>query len=140
MVEIPPLDMGMPIKVEAQDDDEAHLMVLFQYISRNIQIGKRPTDPAGPMMLGQHAMAHIQQLTQKNPAAGRKAQAQWQMLQRAVQQGGQGQGGAPGPSLPPPPSGPPPPMGPSPNGGAPPEEGGGGIEPMGQPPALSPRY
>jgi hypothetical protein len=143
MIEIPPLDMGMPIKVEAQDDDEAHLMVLFQYISRNIQIGKRPADPAGPMMLGQHALAHIQQLTQKNPAAGRKAQAQWQMLQRAVQQGGQGQGGAPGPSLPPPPSGPPPPMGPSPNGGQPPEEGGGqppGIEPMGQPPALSPRY
>jgi hypothetical protein len=131
MIEIPPLESGMPIKAEAQDDDEAHLQVLLQYILRNIQIKKRPPDPAGPIMLGQHAQAHLQQLSKKNPAAGRQWTKKWMQLQQALQaqQGGPPQApqglppGGPPPGAPPanllPPEGAPPPGQP---GEAPPEQ------------------
>lgn len=125
MLEIPALDDGFPITPDPADDDAARLPVLFTYVVRNIQIGKKPVDPAGPIMLGQHIEAHLAQLTTKNPKAGNALRKQWQQIQKTlaeqqgIEQPPQGQGGPP-PGGMPPPGGPGGPPGQLPPGGPPP--------------------
>jgi hypothetical protein len=103
MLEVPAMDTGFPVTPDPADDDAARLPVLFTYVVRNIQIGKKPIDPAGPIMIAKHIEAHLQQLAQKNPKAGNALRKQWQQIQKALsqQQGiDQGQQGAPSPQGP----------------------------------------
>ena len=69
--EIGILRLGFPAQVKPADDDLVHIQTVMQYIQQRAAEGAAP-EPIEGQMLQQHLAAHVTQLKEKDPKAGRE--------------------------------------------------------------------
>lgn len=76
--------IGYPAEVRPTDDDWAHLQALAGFVQRRAQTGE-PLTPEMLMLLAQHAEAHRQALSKKNPALSKEHGPQVKQLIATLQ-------------------------------------------------------